>query len=110
MPQKNHVTKISETARSQKSDNLDTLVFSFHGTSMIEISQHLAQLCNKALIAKEHRLEANQEEILCWYHYRKNFVFQLEALCDKNKIGEKKARGLIYERRSVEKGEIQNFC
>ncbi|GBC35586.1 uncharacterized protein OCT59_029922 [Rhizophagus irregularis] len=64
---------------------------------MIEISQHLAQLCDKALIAEEHRLEANQEEILCWYHYGRNFVFQLEVLCDKNKIGEKKARGLIYD-------------
>ncbi|CAB4388737.1 unnamed protein product [Rhizophagus irregularis] len=94
---KNHVTKISETARSRKSDNSDALVSSFHGTSMIEISQHLAQLCDKALIAEEHRLEANQEEILCWYHYGRNFVFQLEALCDKNKIGEKKARGLIYD-------------
>ncbi|CAB4385972.1 unnamed protein product [Rhizophagus irregularis] len=64
---------------------------------MIEISQHLAQLCDKALIAEEHRLEANQEEILCWYYYGRNFVFQLEALCDNNKIGEKKARGLIYD-------------
>ncbi|PKC54155.1 hypothetical protein RhiirA1_477870 [Rhizophagus irregularis] len=64
---------------------------------MIEISQHLAQLCDKVLIAEEHRLEANQEEILCWYHYGRNFVFQLEALCDNNKIGEKKARGLIYD-------------
>ncbi|CAB4388774.1 unnamed protein product [Rhizophagus irregularis] len=97
VPKENHVTKISETARSRKSDNSDALVSSFHGTSMIEISQHLAQLCDKALIAEEHRLEANQEEILCWYHYGRNFVFQLEALCDKNKIGEKKARGLIYD-------------
>ena len=97
MPKDNHVTKISETARSRKSDNSDALVSSFHGTSMIEISQHLAQLCDKALIAEEHRLEANQEEILCWYHYGRNFVFQLEALCDNNKIGEKKARGLIYD-------------
>ena len=97
VPKENHVTKISETARSRKSDNSDALVSSFHGTSMIEISQHLAQLCDKALIAEEHRLEANQEEILCWYHYGRNFVFQLEALCDNNKIGEKKARGLIYD-------------
>src|SRR5436190_17051956 len=97
VPKENHVTKVSETARSRKSDNSDVLVSLFHGTSMIEISQHLAQLCDKALIAEEHRLEANQEEILCWYHYGRNFVFQLEALCDKNKIGEKKARGLIYD-------------
>ncbi|GBC50843.1 hypothetical protein GLOIN_2v1838494 [Rhizophagus irregularis DAOM 181602=DAOM 197198] len=97
VPKENHVTKISKTAWSRKSDNSNALVSSFHGTTMIEISQYLAQLCDKALIAEEHRLEANQEEILCWYHYGRNFVFQLEALCDNNKIGEKKARGLIYD-------------
>ena len=43
------------------------------------------------------RLLQKSTEILCWYHYGRNFVFQLEALCDKNKIGEKKARGLIYD-------------
>ncbi|PKK59692.1 hypothetical protein RhiirC2_762439 [Rhizophagus irregularis] len=59
------MTKISEIAWSQKSDNSDALVFSFHGTTMIEISQHLTQLCDNALIAEEHRLEANQKEILC---------------------------------------------
>jgi hypothetical protein len=57
----------------------------------------LAQLYDKALIAEEHRLEANQEEILCWCHYGRNFVFQLETLCDKKRIGEKKARDLIYD-------------
>ena len=93
---KNHVTKIFETTQSQKSNNSDELVSSFHGTSIIEISQYLVQLCDKALIAEEYRLEANQEEILCWYHYRRNFIFQLKALYDKNKIDEKKARGLIY--------------
>ncbi|KAF0373747.1 hypothetical protein F8M41_012989 [Gigaspora margarita] len=74
----NHATKISETMQSQKSD-----ISLLHGTSMIEISQHLAQLCNKALIAKECTLEANQEEIFCWYHYRRNFVLQDKALCYK---------------------------
>ncbi|CAG8788060.1 11716_t:CDS:2, partial [Dentiscutata erythropus] len=51
-------------------------------TSMIE---HLAQLCDKALIAEECTLEANQEEIFCWHYYGRNFVFQLKALCDKVK-------------------------
>jgi hypothetical protein len=63
---------------------------------MIKISQHLAQLCDKALIAEERTLEANQEELLCWHHYGKNFILQENELCDKNKIGEKKAKGLIY--------------
>src|SRR3954454_16208795 len=64
---------------------------------MIEVFQHLAQLCDKALIAEECTLEANQEEIFCWYHYGRNFVFQEKAFCYKNKIGEKKAKGLIYD-------------
>ncbi|CAB4413309.1 unnamed protein product [Rhizophagus irregularis] len=77
----NYVTKISETTRSHKSDNSDALVSSFHGTSMIiEIFQYLVQLYNKAFIAEEYRLEANQEEIFCWYQYGRNFIFQLEAL------------------------------
>ncbi|KAF0520284.1 hypothetical protein F8M41_016413 [Gigaspora margarita] len=88
----NHATKISKTTQSRKSD-----ISSLHGTSMIEISQHLAQLCDKALIAEECTLEANQEEIFCWYHYGRNFVLQEKALCYKNKIGEKKAKGLIYD-------------
>ena len=51
---------------------------------------------DKALIAEECTLEVNQEEIFCWYYYERNFIFQIEALYNKNKIGEKKARGLIY--------------
>jgi len=97
VPKENHVTKISETARSRKSDTIKSECLHQRTTSMIEVSQHLAQLCDKALIAEECTLEANQEEILCWYHYGKNFLFQVKALCDKNKIGEKKARGLIYD-------------
>ena len=62
----NHVTTISETARSRKSDTINS-ESSFQGASMIEVSQHLAQLCDKVLIAEECTLEANQEEIFCWY-------------------------------------------
>src|ERR1044072_2811874 len=98
----NHVTDISETARSQKTDAIDLPEAPkagaiTPGASVIEISQILAQLCDKALIAEECTLEANQEEISRWHHYGRNFVFQEKALCDKNKIGEKKAKGLIYD-------------
>src|ERR1044072_8131623 len=98
----NHVTDISDTARSRKTDAIDLPEAPkagaiTPGASMIEISQILAQLCDKALTAEECTLEANQEEILCWYHYGGNLVFQEKALCDKNKIGEKKAKGLIYD-------------
>ena len=80
----------------RKSDTISSDALAL-GTSMIEISHHLAQLRDKALIAEECTLEANQEEIFCWHHYGRNFVFQEKALCDKDKIGEKKAKGLIYD-------------
>ncbi|PKY54393.1 hypothetical protein RhiirA4_473192 [Rhizophagus irregularis] len=88
-----------------------------HTDSGGSISQRLAQLCDKALIAEECTLKANQEEILCWYHYGRNFIFQEKALNDKNKIGEKKARSLIYDEvvkqlnmyRSYSVNEISKF-
>ncbi|RIA82413.1 hypothetical protein C1645_743799 [Glomus cerebriforme] len=85
----NHVTTISETAWSRKSDTINS-ESTFQGASMIEVSQHLAQLYDKALIAKECTLEANQEEIFCWCQYGRNFVFQMEALCDKIKLAKRR--------------------
>ncbi|RHZ72313.1 hypothetical protein Glove_243g8 [Diversispora epigaea] len=38
-----------------------------------EASQHLAQLCDKAFDAEDGANKANQEEILCWSIYRKDF-------------------------------------
>ncbi|CAG8841916.1 14236_t:CDS:2, partial [Racocetra persica] len=55
----NNVSEISEMARPRKItyDSID------------EASQHLAQLCNKAIDAKNRANRANQKEILCWCLY-----------------------------------------
>ncbi|CAB4389129.1 unnamed protein product [Rhizophagus irregularis] len=84
--EQNHVTKISETAGPGKS-------------SIDEASQHLAQLCDKAFDAEDGANRANQEEILCWCLYAKDFRTQLNEIIENSdgKFGEKKARSLLYD-------------
>ncbi|CAG8743319.1 15559_t:CDS:2, partial [Dentiscutata erythropus] len=62
-------------------------------------SQHLAQLCDKAIDAEDRANRANQEEILCWCLYWKNFRDQLDEVIRSNsgKFGEKKVRGILYD-------------
>ncbi|CAB4390357.1 unnamed protein product [Rhizophagus irregularis] len=89
--EQNHVTEISETLCPGKvtSDK----------SSIDEASQHLAQLCDKAFDAEDKANRANQEEILCWYLYAKDFIIQLNGIIESSggKFGEKKARGLLYD-------------
>ncbi|RHZ59514.1 hypothetical protein Glove_363g3 [Diversispora epigaea] len=63
-----------------------------------EASQHLVQLCDKAFDVEDGTNRANQEEILCWSIYRKNFKIQFNEIIknSRGKIGEKKARSLLY--------------
>jgi len=85
------VTEISETLCPRKvtSDK----------SSIDEASQHLAQLCDKAFDAEDKANRANQEEILCWYLYAKDFIIQLNGIIESSggEFGEKKARGLLYD-------------
>ena len=85
----NNVTEVSETARPGKVtyDSID------------EASQHLAQLCDKAIDAEDRANRANQEEILCWCLYWKEFRDQLDEIIRSNggKFGEKKARSMLYD-------------
>ncbi|GBB91456.1 hypothetical protein RclHR1_18770011 [Rhizophagus clarus] len=85
----NNVTEISETARPGKVtyDNIN------------EASQHLAQLCDKAIDAEDRANRANQEEILCWCLYWKDFRNQLDEIIRSGdgKFGEKKARSILYD-------------
>jgi hypothetical protein len=95
--EQNHVTEISETLCPGKvtSDK----------SSIDETSQHLAQLCDKAFDAEDKANRANQEEILCWCLYVKDFIIQLNGIIESSggvpkgpgKFGEKKARGLLYD-------------
>ncbi len=43
-------------------------------------------------------IHVNQEEILCWYYYGKKFITQVNETMKNSKIGEKKAKGIIYDK------------
>ncbi|RGB22120.1 hypothetical protein C1646_76756 [Rhizophagus diaphanus] len=60
----------------------------------------LAQLFDKADDAEYGAICANQEEILRWYYYGKEFLTQVNVIVQdgKGKIGEKKAKGIIYDK------------
>ncbi|RHZ72514.1 hypothetical protein Glove_242g98 [Diversispora epigaea] len=58
----------------------------------------LAQLFNRATDAEYSAIRANQEEILCWYYYGKEFVTQVNETIKNSKVGEKKAKGIIYDK------------
>ncbi|UZO22331.1 uncharacterized protein OCT59_014695 [Rhizophagus irregularis] len=84
----NNVNEVSETACSEKVTY-----------SIDEVSQHLAQLCDKAIDAEDRANQANQEEILCWCLYWKDFRDQLNEIIRSNsgKFGEKKVRSMLYD-------------
>ncbi|CAG8751853.1 5367_t:CDS:2, partial [Racocetra persica] len=58
----------------------------------------LAQLFDKATDAEYGTIHTNQEEILCWCYYGKKFITQVNEVTKGNKIGEKKAKGIIYDK------------
>ncbi|GBB85903.1 hypothetical protein RclHR1_12340007 [Rhizophagus clarus] len=60
----------------------------------------LAQLFDKADDAEYGAIRANQEEILRWYYYGKEFLNQVSVIIQdsKGKIGEKKAKGMVYDK------------
>ena len=41
-------------------------------------------------------IKANQDEILCWYHYVLEFDNQVRNIMKNERISEKKAKGLVY--------------
>jgi hypothetical protein len=85
----NIMTEVSETARPEK----------FTCDGIDESSHHLAQLCDKAIDAEDRANRANQEEILCWCLYWKDFRNQLDELIRSGggKFGKKKARSILYD-------------
>ncbi|CAG8743804.1 10156_t:CDS:2, partial [Dentiscutata erythropus] len=89
--------EIFKITRPEKFESMDgsakCIVNSF---DINEVLQHLAQLCDTAIGAKDRALKAYQEEIISWSLYGRNFEFQVDEMNSKNKIGEKKARTLIY--------------
>ncbi|RGB43458.1 hypothetical protein C1646_749677 [Rhizophagus diaphanus] len=58
----------------------------------------LAKLFDKASDAKYRTKKANEEEILCWVNFGKEFMVHFSELVENSngKIREKKAKGIIY--------------
>ena len=73
-----------------------------NSTTILSVSRsktllNLACLYQKACDAEEQTIKANQDEILCWYSYIVEFDNQLKNIMKNDKVGEKKAKGRIYD-------------
>ncbi|POG81142.1 hypothetical protein GLOIN_2v1835304 [Rhizophagus irregularis DAOM 181602=DAOM 197198] len=79
-----HMTEISATARRPNCSS-----------SLLD----LAKLFDKATDAEYRTKKANEEEILCWVNFGKEFMVHFSELVENSngKIGEKKAKGIIYD-------------
>ncbi|GES92571.1 hypothetical protein GLOIN_2v1030212 [Rhizophagus clarus] len=79
-----HMTEISATARRPNCSS-----------SLLD----LAKLFDKATDAEYRTKKANEEEILCWVNFGKEFMVHFSELVKNSngKIREKKAKGIIYD-------------
>ena len=75
-----YVTEISATARRPKCSS----------SSLLD----LAHLFDKASDAEYRTKKANEEEILCWINFGKEFIYQYNDIVENSngKIGEKKQK------------------
>ncbi|GBB92700.1 hypothetical protein RclHR1_20440003 [Rhizophagus clarus] len=80
----------------------------FHETEILAIACYpkcssslldLTKLFDKALDAKYRTKKANKEKILCWVNFGKKFIVHFSELVknSNDKIGEKKAKDIIYD-------------
>ncbi|CAG8529352.1 123_t:CDS:2, partial [Cetraspora pellucida] len=60
-------------------------------------AKNIINLYQNACNAEESAMKANQEEILCWCLYAKEFKYLVRDFMTKYNIGEKKAKGLVYD-------------
>ena len=81
------MTEIFITARYEKSD-MD---------NPPNILQNLACLIQKVWDAKDEAIRANQKELLCWCSYIIEFDKKTVEFMNEYKVGEKKAKGMIYD-------------
>ncbi|PKC53779.1 hypothetical protein RhiirA1_478583, partial [Rhizophagus irregularis] len=91
--EQNHVTEISETLCPRK--------ITSDKSSIDEALQYLAQLCDKAFDAEDKTNRANQEEILCWCLYAKDFIIQLNEIIESS--GEIPRNGVTTSRLGLDK-------
>ncbi|CAB4441683.1 unnamed protein product [Rhizophagus irregularis] len=98
-PEKTHMTEITMTGNplpvTENTDGKNSVVILSVAKSKPLLN--LACLYQKACDAEKQRIRANQDEILCWYHYIIEFDNQVKNIMKTNRIGEKKAKGQIYD-------------
>ena len=58
--------------------------------------KNIIYLYQKASDAEGLIMKANQEEILSWYLYAKEFLIMVKNIMANGKVGEKKAKGQVY--------------
>ncbi|CAG8792092.1 14138_t:CDS:1, partial [Gigaspora rosea] len=96
--EKNHMTKISMTGNplpvTENTEKNSVVMLSVAKSKPL---LNLACLYQKACDAEKQRIRANQDEILCWYHYVIEFDNQVKNVMKIKRIGEKKAKGQIYD-------------
>ncbi|CAG8577818.1 10796_t:CDS:2 [Ambispora gerdemannii] len=88
---KNHVTK---NLIQESSGKDDVILFS---ASKSKVLLNLTHLYKKACDAEKQAIKVNQDEITCWYYYIIEFDNQVKNLMKSDHIGEKKAKGQIYD-------------
>ncbi|RGB25268.1 hypothetical protein C1646_771985 [Rhizophagus diaphanus] len=98
--EKNHATEIlltpvSENHVTENSDKKNSITIL--SVSKSKILLNLASLYRKACDAENQTRKANQDEILCWYCYIVEFDNQVKNIMKSDRIGEKKAKGKIYD-------------
>ena len=59
--------------------------------------QNIACLIQEAWDAKDEAIRANQKELLCWHSYIVEFDKKTIEFATEYKVGEKKAKGMIYD-------------
>src|SRR3954471_20511391 len=99
-PEKNNMTEILLTPISENhvTKNNDKKNFiTILSVSKSKILLNLASLYQKACDAEDQAKKANQDEILCWYYYIIEFDNQVRNIIKSDRIGEKKAKGQIYD-------------
>ena len=92
---------MEDAQSSDKAISCDViLIESLNQNSSTDPLLSLAQLFDKADDAEYGAIRANQEEILRWYYYGKEFLNQVSVIIQdsKGKIGEKKAKGIVYDK------------
>jgi len=65
--------------------------------SFISGKENIICLYQRASDAEGLVMKANQEEILSWYLYAKEFLIMVKDIMASNRVGEKKAKGQIYD-------------